>query len=97
MLLLDNFEQVASAAVQMADLLAVCPKLKVLVTSRMVLHVQAEHEFAVPPLVVPDPNRLPDLAALSQYEAVALFLSRAQAARPVASWMATITTGSLGS
>jgi predicted ATPase/class 3 adenylate cyclase len=82
LLLLDNFEQVASAAVQVADLLAVCPKLKVLVTSRMVLHVQAEQEFAVPPLVVPDPKRLPDLATLSQYEAVALFISRAQAVKP---------------
>jgi predicted ATPase/class 3 adenylate cyclase len=82
LLLLDNFEQVATAAVQVADLLAVCPKLKVLVTSRMVLHVQAEHEFAVPPLEVPDPKRLPGLGTLSQYEAVALFISRAQTVRP---------------
>jgi predicted ATPase/class 3 adenylate cyclase len=82
LLLLDNFEQVASAAIQVADLLAVCPQLKVLVTSRMVLHVQAEHEFAVPPLGVPDPKHLPDLVALSQYESVALFISRAQMARP---------------
>jgi predicted ATPase/class 3 adenylate cyclase len=82
LLLLDNFEQVVSAAVQVADLLAICPKLKVLVTSSMALHVQAEHEFAVPPLVVPDPKRLPDLVTLSQYEAVALFISRAQAVKP---------------
>jgi len=82
LLLLDNFEQVASAAVQVADLLDVCPKLKVLVTSRMVLHVRAEQEFAVPPLGVPNPKRLPDLVTLSQYEAVALFISRAQAVKP---------------
>jgi len=81
LLLLDNFEQVVSAAVQVADLLATYPLLKVLVTSRVVLHVQAEHEFFVPSLSLPDPNHVPDLAALSQYEAVALFLRRAQSAR----------------
>ncbi|HJT60009.1 MAG TPA: adenylate/guanylate cyclase domain-containing protein, partial [Ktedonobacteraceae bacterium] len=82
LLVLDNFEQVASAALYVADLLATCPRLKVIVTSRMVLHVQAEQEFAVPPLAVPDPKQLPNLVTLSQYEAVALFISRAQAARP---------------
>ena len=82
LLLLDNFEQVIRAAVQVAELLAACPKLKIIVTSRMVLHVQAEHEFAVPSLSLPDPKRLPDLVALSQYEAVALFIERAQAVKP---------------
>jgi predicted ATPase/serine/threonine protein kinase len=81
LLLLDNFEQVVSAASQVADLLAACPKLKIVVTSRMVLHVRAEHEFAVPPLALPDPTRLPDLVALSQYDAVALFIQRAQAVK----------------
>lgn len=82
LLLLDNFEQVVSAAVQVADLLATCPKLKIVVTSRMPLHVRAEQEFTVQPLAVPNPKHLPDLGALSQYEAVALFIMRAQAARP---------------
>jgi len=82
LLLLDNFEQVVSAASQVADLLAACPKLKILVTSREVLHVQAEHEFAVPFLVSPDPKCLPDLTTLSHYAAVALFLQRAQAVKP---------------
>jgi len=82
LLLLDNFEQVVSAASDVADLLAACPKLKVIATSRAVLHVRGEQEFAVPPLAVPDPNHLPDLVALSQYEAVALFISRAQAVKP---------------
>src|SRR6266702_2972238 len=81
LLLLDNFEQVASAALEVADLLTVCPRLKVLVTSREVLHVRAEREFAVPVLTVPDAKHLPDLVALSQYEAVALFISRAQAVK----------------
>ena len=82
LLLLDNFEQVAAAAVQVAELLAVCPKLKVLVTSRVVLHVRAEHEFAVPPLALPNLKCLPNLVALSQFEAVALFIERAQAVKP---------------
>ena len=82
LLLLDNFEQVITAAVQVAELLAACPKLKVIVTSRVVLHVQAEHEFAVPPLSLPNPKHLPDLVTLSQYEAVYLFISRAQAVKP---------------
>jgi predicted ATPase/class 3 adenylate cyclase/DNA-binding CsgD family transcriptional regulator len=82
LLMLDNFEQVINAAGQVVALLAACPKLKMVVTSRMTLHVQAEHEYAVPPLAVPDPKHLPNLAALSQYEAVALFIARAQAVKP---------------
>jgi predicted ATPase/class 3 adenylate cyclase/DNA-binding CsgD family transcriptional regulator len=79
LLMLDNFEQVVSTASQVTDLLAACPRLKVLVTSREVLRVRAEHEFAVPPLALPDPKHLPELAELSHYAAVALFLQRAQA------------------
>jgi class 3 adenylate cyclase len=82
LLLLDNFEQVLGAAEQVAGLVASTRRLKVLVTSRAVLHVRGEQEFAVPPLTVPSSSDVPDLVALSQYEAVALFISRAQAARP---------------
>jgi predicted ATPase/class 3 adenylate cyclase/DNA-binding CsgD family transcriptional regulator len=82
LLILDNFEQVAAAAREVADLLAVCPRLKVLITSRMALHVRAEQEFAVPPLNVPNLKHLPDLVSLTQYEAVALFIARAQAVKP---------------
>src|SRR5215471_16117420 len=82
LLLLDNFEQVVSAATSVADLLAGCPRLKVLVTSRAGLHVRAEREYPVPALLLPDMTRLPDLLALSQYEAVALFIERAQAVNP---------------
>src|SRR3989440_2024607 len=82
LLLLDNFEQVVSAALQVAELLAACPRLKVLVTSRMVLHVQAEQEVAIPPLCVPDPRQLPEVVALAQYDALALFIQRAQAVKP---------------
>src|SRR6266702_5287643 len=73
LLLLDNFEQVVGAASQVADLVAACPRLKIIVTSREVLHVRGEQEFAVLPLALPDPNHLPDLMVLSQYEAIALF------------------------
>lgn len=82
LLLLDNFEQVVDAAVMLADLLAACPRLKVVVTSRMGLHVRAEHEFVVPPLSVPTLKHLPDVRTLSHYEAVALFIERAQATKP---------------
>jgi predicted ATPase/class 3 adenylate cyclase/DNA-binding CsgD family transcriptional regulator len=82
LLLLDNFEQVAEAAVEVSALLARCPQLNVLVTSRAVLHLSGEHEFPVPPLSLPDPKHLPDLVTLSQYEAVALFIARAQAIKP---------------
>jgi predicted ATPase/DNA-binding CsgD family transcriptional regulator len=82
LLLLDNFEQVLAASVQVTGLLTTCPQLKVLVTSRAVLHVRGEQEYDVPPLAVPDPRHLPDHVSLSQYEAVALFLQRAQAVKP---------------
>ncbi len=82
LLVLDNFEQVVSAAPRLSDLLARCSHLKLLVTSRAVLHLSAEHEFAVPPLSLPDLKHLPDLVTLSQYEAVALFIARAQALKP---------------
>jgi predicted ATPase len=82
LLLLDNFEQVVDAAVVVADLLAACSRLKVLVTSRIMLHLRGEHEFVVPPLSVPNPKRLPALPGLLQHEAVALFIQGAQAVKP---------------
>jgi predicted ATPase len=80
LLMLDNFEQVAEAASALGELLAVAPGLKILVTSRVVLHLYGEHEFSVPPLDVPDPNVVADLEKLGQYAAIQLFLERAQAA-----------------
>jgi predicted ATPase/transcriptional regulator with XRE-family HTH domain len=80
--LLDNFERLIPAAPQLADLLARCPQLKVLVTSRAVLHVQGEYEFPVSPLALPDLEPLPATEALASFSAVALFLQRAQAVRP---------------
>ncbi len=82
LLLLDNFEQVVSAAGEVAELLTACPQLAALVTSRASLHVRGEHEFAVAPLELPDLKHLPDPVALSRSAAVALFLQRAQAVKP---------------
>jgi len=82
LLVLDNFEQILPAAPHLTDLLTSCPELKMLVTSRAVLHVQGEHEFSVPPLALPDLKQLPPIDALSHYAAVALFLQRARAVKP---------------
>jgi len=82
LLVLDNFEQLVSAAALVAELLAGSPRLRIVVTSRAALHVSGEQEFGVPPLDLPDRHHLPPLAALSQYEAVALFIERARAVRP---------------
>src|SRR5207248_9749438 len=82
LLLLDNFEQVLATAPKLSDLLSGCLHLKILVTSRAVLHIRAEHEFPVPPLALPDFTHLPESEALSQYAAVALFLERARAVKP---------------
>jgi predicted ATPase/DNA-binding CsgD family transcriptional regulator len=82
LLVLDNFEQILPAAPHLTDLLTSCPHLTMLVTSRATLHVQGEYNYPVPPLALPDPTHFPDLVTLSQYEAVALFIARAQAVQP---------------
>ncbi|HEU0003479.1 MAG TPA: LuxR C-terminal-related transcriptional regulator [Ktedonobacteraceae bacterium] len=82
LLVLDNFEQVLAAVPAITDLLLACPDLKVLVTSRAVLHVQGEYEFIVPPLALPRWTHLPAIEALTQYASVALFLERALAIKP---------------
>jgi predicted ATPase/DNA-binding winged helix-turn-helix (wHTH) protein len=82
LLVLDNFEQVVAAAPLVAEMLGACPRLKCLVTSRVVLRLSGEHEFPVPPLELPDPRHLPAVETLSQYAAVALFIQRALAVKP---------------
>jgi predicted ATPase len=82
LLVLDNFEHLLAAGEVASDLLAAAPRLKVLVTSRSTLNLYGEQEFAVPPLALPDPRAHVDLARLSEYEAVTLFVERARAARP---------------
>ncbi|MFI5340262.1 MAG: tetratricopeptide repeat protein [Candidatus Methylomirabilales bacterium] len=82
LLVLDNFEQIVAAATVVVDLLATCPGLKVLVTSRIVLHLSGEHEYQVPPLKLPEIGRLPGTESLERYSAIALFLERARAVKP---------------
>ena len=79
LILLDNFEHVVTAAPTVTDLLTSCPRLKILATSREILHLQGEHEFQVSPLTLPDLENLPEVESLSQYEAVELFIQRAVA------------------
>jgi predicted ATPase/class 3 adenylate cyclase len=82
LLMLDNFEQVVDAGLLVAELLAATPDLNLLVTSRAVLRLSGEREYAVPPLALPDPKHVPqELDRLIQYEAVRLFIERAQAVK----------------
>jgi predicted ATPase/transcriptional regulator with XRE-family HTH domain len=53
LLLLDNCEHLLEAAALFADLLAACPQIAILATSRTPLHLRGEQEFAVPPLALP--------------------------------------------
>lgn len=83
LLVLDNFEQVVTAAPFVSQLLAECPWLSILVTSRAPLRVRRERQLPVSPLAVPsEVDANPDPAELMRYSAVALFVERAQAARP---------------
>ena len=91
LLVLDNFEQVVAAAPLVAALLADCPKLAILVTSRIRLLLRGERELPVPPLALPEPSlvgsadgdrELPPADQLLAYDAVRLFVERAQSVRP---------------
>src|SRR2546425_5061889 len=72
LLLLDNFEQVLQASPALVGLLLACPSIKILMTSRAVLHVEDEYEFAVPPLSLPDPLHLPAHEQLTGGRSLAL-------------------------
>ncbi len=82
LLILDNFEQVLPAAPLLDGLLGMAPGLRLLVTSRELLHLRAEQTLPVPPLALPDSQHLPLLEVLSQIPSVALFLQRAQMINP---------------
>jgi predicted ATPase len=82
LLVLDSFEQITSAAPCVSELLTAARYLKMMITSRTVLHLYGEHEFSVPPLDIPDLNFIPEAAKLVQYGAIQLFLQRAQAIVP---------------
>jgi predicted ATPase/class 3 adenylate cyclase len=78
LLLLDNCEHVVDACGDLADkLLRACSNLRILATSRQALGIQGESTYRLPSLELPDPDHLPPLAALADYEAVRLFVERA--------------------
>ena len=81
LLVLDNVEHLLEAAPALSELLGAAPGLKILATSRTPLRLSGERELQVPPLSVPDPAHLPEIGQLTQYDAVALFLDRAQAVK----------------
>jgi predicted ATPase len=83
LLLLDNCEHLLSACAQLAEtLLQRCPNLRLLATSREGLRIAGETTYRVPPLSLPDLERLPRVAMLTQSEAVQLFVDRATASLP---------------
>jgi predicted ATPase/transcriptional regulator with XRE-family HTH domain len=86
LLVLDNFEQVAPAAAELAELLAAVPQLTLLVTSRVALNLSGEQRYTVQPLATPGAHALASHAgpedALTRYAATRLFLERARAIRP---------------
>jgi predicted ATPase len=82
LLLLDNFEQVLTAGPAIAELVASCPDVTVLATSRAPLRLRWEHEVSVAPLELPNRHLGDDLPALACISSVALFLERARSVRP---------------
>ena len=80
LLVLDNFERLLEAGPSLAHLLAACPRLKALVTSRVVLRLQGEHNYQVPPLTLPTAGYRPSPEQLSWYKGIRLYMQRAQAA-----------------
>jgi predicted ATPase/transcriptional regulator with XRE-family HTH domain len=82
LLVLDNFEQILSAAPTVTALLERCPRVKALVTSRARLLVSGERDMPVDPLDLPDPSDTSSPDDLLDYPATRLFLERAQAVNP---------------
>ncbi len=81
LIVLDNLEQVLDAAGEIATLVARCPALRVIATSRAPLKVGAETEFALPPLELPAGDAT-SLEVLAGVPSVALFVQRAEKVRP---------------
>jgi predicted ATPase len=77
LLVLDNFEQIVAAAEELEELLAGCPHLKILVTSRTVLHLSAEQVVPVTPLSLPSLSTS-DNEDIAESAAVTLFVQRAR-------------------
>ena len=82
LLVLDNLEQVVQVAPDLGELLARCPGVAILATSRTVLGLRAEREYPVPPLALPADPGTASVAEVAASPAVALFVDRARAVRP---------------
>jgi non-specific serine/threonine protein kinase len=82
LLVLDNFEHVLPATSLLSDLLAACPGLKLLVTSRIPTRLSGELQVLVRPLDLPTLGRVLPIDALAAVPSVALFVERARAIRP---------------
>lgn len=82
LIVMDNFEQVLSAAPQLTELLSAAPGITILVTSREALRVQAEREFLLSPLPIPNESQFNQPAILDEFPAVGLFVQRAVAVQP---------------
>ena len=82
LLVIDNFEQIVDAAPQITQLIADAGRLKILITSRVLLHLTSEREFVVPPLSMPDEIKQISHDELLKYEAIKLFVERAQNIKP---------------
>jgi predicted ATPase len=81
LLVLDNFEQVQDAAKDIAEILRNCGGIKILATSRQPLRISGERGVPVPPLALPEPGHALPLDEVAGFEAVRLFVDRAQAVR----------------
>jgi predicted ATPase/class 3 adenylate cyclase len=81
LLILDNFEQLIGVAPLVARMLDAAGQLRVVVTSRIPLHLSGEQEYAVAPLPVPSAGEQ-GIEELSRIDAVALFVERARRIRP---------------
>jgi predicted ATPase/DNA-binding CsgD family transcriptional regulator len=82
LVVLDNCEHLLAAAPDVGRVLAACPRLRVLATSRERLRLSAEQEFPVPPLAMPAPTDIADLGGLAANPSVALLLDRARRTNP---------------
>jgi predicted ATPase len=82
LVVLDNCEHLLAAAADVGRVLAACPRLLMLATSRERLRLSAEQEFLVPPLALPAPAEVADLATLAANASVALLVDRARRTNP---------------
>jgi predicted ATPase/transcriptional regulator with XRE-family HTH domain len=83
LLILDNFEHIVDkSALDVAQILKTCPHLKILVTSRVPLHIYGEHEYALPPLSVPPRDVKKTKESLMEFESVQLFVARTRQHQP---------------